>query len=206
MPTLIKTILIVLCLPSVTFSQTKNTKTTDEGVVINGVKWATRNVDMPGTFAETPESAGMFYQWNSKKAWNTTDSSVIGWDDTKPTGDVWGKINDPCPAGWRVPNLEEIKSLFDTVEVNDEWTSQNGISGRKFINITEDKFIFLPAVGFRESVGSGMLNYTNLYGFYWSSTRNIIYDTYILAFGVGGKSAWTNCYFGNACSLRCIAE
>jgi len=42
----------------------------DEGVVINGVKWATRNVDRPNTFAETPESAGMFYQWNDKIGWS----------------------------------------------------------------------------------------------------------------------------------------
>jgi len=37
---------------------------TDAGVIINGIKWATRNVDMPGTFAANPEDAGMFYQWD----------------------------------------------------------------------------------------------------------------------------------------------
>ncbi|MDR1698223.1 MAG: hypothetical protein LBR75_00145, partial [Prevotellaceae bacterium] len=47
--------------------------TEDKGAIINGVKWATRNVDMPGTFAETPESAGKLYQWNRNVAWNTTD-------------------------------------------------------------------------------------------------------------------------------------
>ena len=39
--------------------------TTDLGVVINGVKWATRNVAAPGKFATSPEDAGMFYQWNA---------------------------------------------------------------------------------------------------------------------------------------------
>jgi len=33
----------------------------DEGVIIDGVKWATRNVDVPGTFASSPEAPGMFY-------------------------------------------------------------------------------------------------------------------------------------------------
>ena len=35
------------------------------GVLINGVCWATRNVDAPGTFAENPEDPGMMYQWNA---------------------------------------------------------------------------------------------------------------------------------------------
>ncbi|MDR0873068.1 MAG: hypothetical protein LBN27_06320, partial [Prevotellaceae bacterium] len=33
-----------------------------DGVLINGVVWAKYNVDAPGTFAATPESAGKFYQ------------------------------------------------------------------------------------------------------------------------------------------------
>ncbi|MCL2328610.1 MAG: hypothetical protein FWC39_08890, partial [Bacteroidetes bacterium] len=114
-------------------------KTTDTGVVINGVKWATRNVDAFGTFAATPESAGMFYQWNRPQAWNATDTIVTGWDNTLPTGTTWEKANDPCPTGWRVPTLEEQESLFkmfDTEEgtekVTDEWTTQNGVIGRRF--------------------------------------------------------------------------
>ena len=34
--------------------------------VINGVKWATCNVDAHGKFAATPESYGMLYQWGRK--------------------------------------------------------------------------------------------------------------------------------------------
>ena len=34
-----------------------NSNVTDKGVVINGVKWATRNVATPGTFAANPEVA-----------------------------------------------------------------------------------------------------------------------------------------------------
>jgi len=45
----------------------KDPLTYDEGVVINGVKWATRNVAAPGTFAANPQDAGMFYQWNRKR-------------------------------------------------------------------------------------------------------------------------------------------
>ena len=34
---------------------------TDRGVVINGIRWATRNVDMPGTFADSRICPGMFF-------------------------------------------------------------------------------------------------------------------------------------------------
>ena len=33
---------------------------TETGIVINGVRWATRNVDKPGTFASAPEKSGMW--------------------------------------------------------------------------------------------------------------------------------------------------
>ena len=35
------------------------TPTTDPGVMINGIKWATRNIDEPGTFADNPEDVGI---------------------------------------------------------------------------------------------------------------------------------------------------
>ena len=47
-----------------------------EGVLINGVRWATSNVDMPGTFAANPEDAGLFYQWGSNVGWSSTDPCV----------------------------------------------------------------------------------------------------------------------------------
>ncbi|MDR1757419.1 MAG: hypothetical protein LBR51_00445 [Bacteroidales bacterium] len=40
-----------------------NTSVTD-GITINGVTWATCNVDVPGTFIDKPSDFGMFYQWN----------------------------------------------------------------------------------------------------------------------------------------------
>ena len=63
----------------------------DEGVIINGVKWATRNIDAPCVFSPTPESSGMFYQWNRKLGWAITDQLfnsnggyTDSWDDTIP--------------------------------------------------------------------------------------------------------------------------
>ena len=127
---------------------TPDPKTSDVGVVINGVTWATRNVDAPGTFAEKPESAGMYYQWNRKTAWATT-GNVSGWNTTYPTGVTWEKANDPSPAGWRVPTKEEQETLFDTKKVTNVWTTQNGIKGQKFTDKATGNSLFLPAVGYR---------------------------------------------------------
>ena len=116
----------------------------DNGIVINGVKWATRNVDTPGTFATKPEAPGMYYQWNRKKAWSVTDD-VTDWNTTVPEGTEWTKANDTSPAGWRVPTSDEIQSLFDTNKVSNEpsffhhfgkflWRNRY-FSGNKFRNV-----------------------------------------------------------------------
>jgi len=149
----------------------KNPLTYDEGVVINGVKWATRNVDEIGTFALTSESAGKFYQWNRKKAWAIT-GEVTGWDNSSDESTVWEKEKDPSPEGWRVPTSDEIKSLIEETKVNSEWINQNGIIGRKFTDKSNGNSIFFPAfddgVALREC--SGKIGGTGQGAVYWGST------------------------------------
>ncbi|MDR0872117.1 MAG: hypothetical protein LBN27_01450 [Prevotellaceae bacterium] len=147
---------------------TDPTATTDTVIVINGVKWATRNVDEPGTFAATPESAGKFYQWNKKVAWSAT-GSVSGWSDTAAAGTTWEKANDPSPVGWRVPTTEEQRTLLDAAKVTSEWTTQNGVSGRKFTDKTTNNSLFLPASG--NWGNNGKLHGAGTSGCYWSSTQ-----------------------------------
>ena len=153
------------------------TSNTDPGVVINGVKWATRNVDKPGTFAATPESTGMFYQWSRRVGWSAKDPMInsnggTNWDATVPEGVIWKKSNDPSPAGWRIPTLSEIGKLRDENKVNFEWTTINGISGRRFTDKTTGNSIFLPAAGCRYPE-NGKLNLSNTgsFGGYWTSTQ-----------------------------------
>jgi hypothetical protein len=146
----------------------------DGWVLINGVKWASCNVDAPGTFAAAPESAGMFYQWNRKVAWSATDPMVNSnggttWDSSVPEGTEWTKANDPSPAGYRVPTSGEISSLLNTTYVTNEWTTQNGVFGRIFTDKSNGNSIFLPAVGYRDTSNGTLYNAGSL-GFYWSST------------------------------------
>jgi hypothetical protein len=104
----------------------KNNDDDDDGVLINGVKWATRNVDAPGTFAASSESAGMFYQWNRKVGWSSSDPMINSdrgtiWDSSTPSGTEWEKANDPCPSGWRIPTSSELSILVNS---GSSWTTK----------------------------------------------------------------------------------
>jgi len=48
------------------FTVNNSSHQTRKKVVIGGVRWATCNVDAPGTFASSPEKIGMLYQWGKK--------------------------------------------------------------------------------------------------------------------------------------------
>jgi len=167
-----------------------------DGVVINGVRWATRNVDMPGTFAETPESFGMLFQWNRKKAWSATDERAVGWNDTPDLGTTWYAENDPCPVGWRVPTEQELRSLD---EVNSVWTRQNRVRGRLFG--TAPNQIFLPAVGANNRYGEFQLS--GVWGFYWSSTLYSATTSWSLL--SGDNTNLMHFFHAHGLSVRCVA-
>jgi len=144
--------------------------TTDEGVIINGVKWATRNVAAPGTFALNPEDAGLLYQWNRRVGWAAT-GNVIGWNNTAAEGDAWEGANDPSPAGWRVPTREELQTLLDTDRVTSERDTINGVIGVKFTDIESGESIFFPPAGYRSNMHEGgALFFSGSHGYYWSGT------------------------------------
>jgi uncharacterized protein (TIGR02145 family) len=177
---------------------------TDAGVVINGIKWATRNIDEPGKFAATAESAGKLYQWNRKTAWSTEDETVENWDTTIPEGTEWTAANDPSPAGWRVPTEKEQSTLLDTEKVTKEWTTQNGVNGYKFTDKTTNNSLFLPAAGSRGYSG-GSLSTAGSIGFYWSSTQYDSNDAYGLNFS-SGLADWSSNSRSYGFSVRAVAE
>ncbi|MDR1742401.1 MAG: fibrobacter succinogenes major paralogous domain-containing protein [Dysgonamonadaceae bacterium] len=189
--------------PDLAIERMKTYETTDAGVVINGVTWATRNVGAPGTFALRPENAGMYYQWNRKIGWSNTDplkgsNGSETWDSTVPEGSTWETSNDPCPAGWRIPTKNEIQSLRDAGSV---WTTQNG-GGRIFG--TAPNTIFLPAVGFR-TPGDGSFSGVGSNGYIWSNTQSNSSSAYCLGFQ--SISAYiTDYYSRTGFSVRCAKD
>ena len=175
---------------------------TEVGVVINGIRWATRNVDAPGTFAPYPESSGMLFQWNRRVGWSST-GEVTDWNSSPVAGTAWYAENDPCPAGWRVPTFAELFSL-DFAAGGGTWTTNwndTGVNGRLFG--TAPYQIFLPAAGWRSNIGA--LHSVGTVGGYWSSTyaeSGFIHQAW---FG----SAFFTIAWGSppeGFSVRCVAE
>ena len=157
---------------------TPRTATTDPGVLVGEIdgkpiRWATRNVDMPGTFAERPESAGRLFQWGTfngeSRHFDPANHAVRDDRDVQVSfhdfgGNhfsaivsrlvAWTPETTPCPPGWRVPTVDELQALRD---VQSEWGELRGVEGRMFG--TAPSRLFLPAAGVAE--GSA---------FYWSNT------------------------------------
>lgn len=192
---------------SVSFSRRKDVPITSDFVLINGVKWATKNISTPGTFAANSEDFGMYYQWNSKVGWpsagnigkitatdgsTTWNSAWAGGYTTQSSTDKWTTANDPSPEGYRVPTLAEIESLTNTTKVTQTWTTQNGIYGQKFTDIATSNSIFLPASGSR-SCYDGSFNNDGPYGNYWSSTAYFINNNYACTSSINSDGAnWTS--------------
>lgn len=181
--------------------------TVEPGVLINGVVWATTNVDAPGTFAANPEDAGMFYQWNLKIGWSATDpmtSSPAGqkWQENDPPGDSWDADNDPCPEGWRLPIYEELDKLVDAGKVSSEWTTRNGVNGREFKDNSSGNTVFVPAVGFRPY---GSLKGEGVLGEYWTSDLYFNGHGMILLFNNTAAGILYNPR-SSGCPIRCVQK
>lgn len=188
-----------------------DSSTTDPGVVINGITWATRNVDAPGTFAETPESTGMFYQWNSKIGWSSSNpikntNGDSSWFVTSRMITKWTEENDPSPKGWRLPTIDEIKGLLDTQKVIREWITQNGTNGLKFTDKVNGNTIFLPAAGSRGY--SGSLIPAGVRGDYMSQSVHPKYNEYAeyLYFGKSQSGCGNGNISGQGNSIRCVLK
>ena len=173
------------------------------GVMINGVRWATSNVDVPGTFAEHPESFGMLFQWNRKKGWDTTTDE---WDSAMPEGDTWEYKNDPCPPGWRVPTADELRSLSLQLSHRGSLIGVRGLGIRgHFFGIDVPFQLFLPsAEGFVRHVNEGRIDFTNQ-GHYWSSTKVDMQKAEAL-WCVGGDVSIVYACRREGFFVRCVAE
>jgi uncharacterized protein (TIGR02145 family) len=182
----------------------------DTAVVINGVTWATRNVDAPGTFAATPESYGMYYQWNRSTGWYDNDGTPTGvlkgggttttWDNFITLDTTWESVNDPSPAGWRLPAFE-IQTLLDSANVSNKSTTYNGVNGYLFTDKTTCKSVFFPAAGSAARGGHVLLS--NRSGAYWQTAQG---GGYLNFFREKDDFDYISSISQWGYSVRCVAE
>ena len=182
-------------------------------VAINGTRWATRNLDMPNTFAEHPHSAGRFYQWG------TLGGETHHWHATEPIHDTWNSsllraawttANHPCPAGWRLPNQAEVTALNDARSTWHANWNNTGVSGRVFpaaatvaqITGASPTAIFLPAAGWRGGA-NGVLEGQGTIGYYWSSTGSGLMAVYLRFISIGTAIS-NNVFRSGGHSVRCV--
>ena len=155
----------------------------------SGTKWASCNVG-----ATKPEEYGGYYAWGETEEKEVYDESTykyyqngeyvnLGSDISGTKYDVahvkWG-------GNWCMPTKDDIKELLDNC--TSEWTTLNGVNGRKFTSNINGNSIFLPAAGYR---WLGDLGYAGENGYYWSSTQNPDYSdgAYYLYF-YSGNARW----------------
>ena len=137
----------------------------EESVVINRVRWATRNVGAPGTFVQNPEDRGEYYQWN-----RGTPGIIADYYNSLTVNDYtidhWEPANDPSPTGYQVASRTAIEYLLDTTYVKQEWAHQNGTGGVRFTDKWNGNSIFLPCNYIRTVLGDSPA----AGGAYWSRT------------------------------------
>ena len=175
----------------------------------DGTKWACCNVG-----ASSPEGYGGYYAWGetSEKSyydWDTyqyyngnldyPDCYIYIGDNISGTGYDAATANWGAP--WRMPSLEQIKSLLDNC--SSVLTQVNGVNGKKFTGPNGNS-IFLPAAGsrWRDSLYSEGSS-----GSYWSGTLSSSISNYAcsLDFGSGGAYCIDD-YRGYGLSVRPVSE
>ena len=154
----------------------------------SGTKWMKCNIG-----AEKETDYGLFFQWGdtvgydestaaAHSTWSTCPgnggassydtSALTTWGTTNLTNNI---LNTSVDAAYvhtngkaKMPTEAQVDELIN--ETNSEWTTMDGVVGRKFTNKTDfSKYIFIPAAGcfYRGSHGN-----EESYGYVWSSSLN----------------------------------
>jgi uncharacterized protein (TIGR02145 family) len=166
-------------------------------VEINGVKWATRNVNTPGSFADKPSHLGKLYKWDCNVGWDLNDTT--GWKSTPAGKDSTTWKENICPNKWRLPTITEIKSLIASGSFHG---TLNGVKGNFFVG-KYNELLFFP-FGIL-STGGGASNSVDYYGDIWG-----VSDDNKKATSMGyqtGTASWDpNPEHGFGFCVRCVLK
>ena len=162
----------------------------------SGTKWANMNVG-----ATKPEEYGLYFAWGETVGYgsDTNDGHVFDWEHYKwcngsnytftkyNTRSSYGTVDNKTEldleddaahanwgGNWHMPSLDQIMELCNSDYTTSEWTSVNGVYGRRVTSKTNGNSIFLPAAGDRldTSLSSGV----GSWGYYWPSSLQPYYS------------------------------
>ena len=202
---------------------------TDEGVEINGIVWATRNLSTRGAFVDNPQDFGALFQWGRLADGHerrTSDvTTILSTSDIPEFG--FFIIAIESPQDWRTPQNNALwnagtgtapvkaandpcprgwrvpthAELVSLANSSSEWTTVSGVVGRRFG--TAPNTIFLPAAGWRSDIAT--ISGIGSIGIYWSSAVN---GTVARSLRVSSGNVDTNNLNlrVNGMSVRCVAE
>ena len=164
----------------------------------SGTLWASCNVG-----ATKPEEYGDYFAWGETKGYNS-GKTTFNWDTYFDSSynkyNLSGGLTELAleddaayvnwGSNWRMPSLEQIQELIDNC--NWEWTTLNGVYGRKATSKKNGNSIFLPGAGYRFDASLGD---AGSWGYYWSRTlyTSDANSAYYLDFGSG--SVYWNYYY-----------
>jgi uncharacterized protein (TIGR02145 family) len=184
------------------------------GVMINGITWATRNLDVAGAFVATPGDKGKLYQWNNLTPHEY--GSTSGWSTSIPTTD-WQAANDPCPAGWRLPTTQEFNSSLTSgpsrwvVSSADNWNVAGMWVGPDAATATAaspGQAIFLPVTGYATVAffgGTATSQNGDTHGYYWASNQVSLQNGWYLEFSTANPSVKEQTK-RNGSAVRCVSQ
>jgi uncharacterized protein (TIGR02145 family) len=123
----------------------------------------------------------------------TINSGNYDWRGTTQNNNLWqgvSGINNPCPAGYRLPTSAELTTLVTTAGITNSATAAGSTL----------KFTFPGARGY----SNGSIGDVDSYGFYWSSSISGTYAIYRVFISVNTSAI--SYYRGSGFSVRCLQD
>ena len=148
---------------------------------------------------DNPEDSEMVKNAWYQQLWNANEGTSYV--------DVAKTNNDPCPKGWRVPTLDEWKTIGAGQEPDQSGTQWDSTNGRLTVPGKESgKELILPAAG-RRLYSTGSFYYQGINGQYWSSSvLDAGRKAHAVYFDYAGKLRTDPNERAYAYSIRCIQE
>lgn len=171
----------------------------------DGTKWATCNVG-----ASTPEGYGDYYAWGETATKSIYDNSTWQYHNVNLGADIAGTQYDVAHvkwgSTWKMPSNAQVMTLINNC--NYAWTTQNGVTGMKFIGPNGNS-VFFPAAGVKGMGPGNTPSYSEVgtAGYYWQSTNDDVLNSNIdLMIDNSGPHGLAGRGGMHGCTIRPVTE